>query len=283
MVDALYQRFPMLGRARAQVWLYSPKFRRPRHFHAEQELNLIVAGAATFGVGDAVVEVHAGDLLGFPPGQDHVLLRASPDLVLFAIGMTPELSLEVLRGEPYATAAPFRVSLPRTALGALVKRSAEVAQRDGVDPQIAELWEAAQRARTSGASSSGSAPHVLTRRTLANILSGPELSRAALARLSRAHQSEISRHFHRDAGVTLVRYRTRTRLLRFIQLVDFGGGNLTAAALEAGFGSYSQCHRSFHAELGCSPRSFFLTDLRRRMEDAFEPMIDGGPAQPFKS
>src|SRR5689334_14955077 len=67
MSGVKYQSFPMLGRARAQVWSYSPEFRRPRHFHAELELNVIVNGSATFGVGDAVVTARAGDLLGFPP------------------------------------------------------------------------------------------------------------------------------------------------------------------------------------------------------------------------
>jgi hypothetical protein len=53
MLDrSLYQSFlSALGRARGIVWKYSPEFRRPRHFHAEPEINVIVAGAATFGLG----------------------------------------------------------------------------------------------------------------------------------------------------------------------------------------------------------------------------------------
>jgi len=40
----------------------------------------------------------------------------------------------------------------------------------------------------------------------------------------------------------------------------------TAAASDAGFGSYSQCHRAFHAEFGCAPTTFFRSEIRERMQ-----------------
>ena len=61
------------------------------------------------------------------------------------------------------------------------------------------------------------------------------------------------------------------RLLRSIELVDAGAADLTSAAFQIGFGSYSQFHRAFQATLGCAPSRFFDTELRLRMEDAFEP------------
>jgi AraC-like DNA-binding protein len=72
-------------------------------------------------------------------------------------------------------------------------------------------------------------------------------------------------------GVTLGAYRTRLRLLKFVEAVDAGADSLLSAALEAGFGSYSQCHRVFHRTLGCAPRAFFGTSLRRQMGDTFSP------------
>jgi quercetin dioxygenase-like cupin family protein len=79
---ALYQSFLPDRDQHAYVWKYSQAIggRRPRHFHGEPEMNLIVRGSAMFGIGDAVVETIAGELLTFPPGQDHALLEASPDL-----------------------------------------------------------------------------------------------------------------------------------------------------------------------------------------------------------
>jgi transcriptional regulator GlxA family with amidase domain len=70
-------------------------------------------------------------------------------------------------------------------------------------------------------------------------------------------------------GITLVRYRTRLKLLHFIALVDSGRAQLMSAASLAGFGSYSQCHRTFQAELGCSARQFFFSDLRDGMQRAY--------------
>jgi AraC-like DNA-binding protein len=98
----------------------------------------------------------------------------------------------------------------------------------------------------------------------------PEIGLVSLSRALRANPSEISRHFHRDLGMTLVRYRARLRLLRFIRLVDDGKGNWLEAAGAAGFGSYSQCHRTFQSELSCAPREFFLSGLRQQMQQAYE-------------
>jgi hypothetical protein len=65
-------------------------------------------------------------------------------------------------------------------------------------------------------------------------------------------------------------------LLRFIQLVD-GGGPFLDAALTAGFGSYSQCHRVFQTTLGCAPRVFFTSPLRRAIEETFAPLTERQP------
>jgi methylphosphotriester-DNA--protein-cysteine methyltransferase len=58
--------------------------------------------------------------------------------------------------------------------------------------------------------------------------------------------------------------------LRFIHLVD-EGSTFLHAALAAGFGSYSQCHRAFQATLGYAPRAFFASPVRRAIENAFAP------------
>jgi hypothetical protein len=53
------------------------------------------------------------------------------------------------------------------------------------------------------------------------------------------------------------------------------GSTLLQAALAAGFGSYSQCHRVFQATLGCTPRVFFASPIRRAIEDRFAPLAPG--------
>lgn len=73
-------------------------------------------------------------------------------------------------------------------------------------------------------------------------------------------------------GMTIAAYRTRIRLLRFVRLVDSGHGQ-SEAAESAGFGSYSQCHRTFRETFGCSPRSYFHTDVRRAIQEAYDPLV----------
>ena len=259
--------------ARALVWKYTPVYwgRRPRHFHVEPEMNLVVRGTAVFGIGRAIVHAAQGDLLSFPPGQDHVLLEASPDLYLYAFGLEPSYSSQVLPAEQESVALPCHLRLSPSDFEALVARAAGIVDRDGVDQPGAELWEHAHWLRRKYSAGEGRAMHVLTRRALSAISESPHLGLALLAKELRASPSELSRYFHRDVGIKLVQYRARLRLLRFIALVDKGQGNLLASAEGSGFGSYSQCHRTFLAELGCGPREFLASGQRQRMQAAYDP------------
>jgi len=259
----------MQGARRAQIWRYAPQYRRPRHFHAEPELNLIVAGTGRFGTGDAVLEVEARDLLCWPPGCDHELLEVSADFDLYVVALTPELSARVLGpSSAKILSGPARVQLPPPIFSRLLAASlTPVAELEAVvvESHVADLWRCAHAARGSVVNEPN-----LGRRVLTSLLEEPDLPRDDRARLVCAHPTELSRHFRRDMGSTLTEYRTRLRLLRLIERVD-SGSNMLVAALEAGFGSYSQCHRAFTRAFGCTPRRFFGSDLRREMLEAFAP------------
>jgi AraC-like DNA-binding protein len=218
-------------------------------------------------MGAIELSVGSGDLLWWAPGQDHVLLDASPDFDLFVIGATPDFSLRILSHD--VLVGPARVRLSREALSPFFEICASMVNvRDvaAIEQRVGDVWQRAHQLRSSGGTM-----HSLTRRALRSLVVAPELRRDAVARFIHACPTEISRHFHKDMGLTLATYRTRLRLLRFIDLVDGGTENFLAAALQAGFGSYSQCHRSFQRTLGCTPRDFFGTDLRGQMQDTFMP------------
>lgn len=248
-----------------------PATRRPRHFHAEPELNLIAAGQAVFGYGAATMSVAAGDLLWWPPGQDHVLMDASPDLDLYVIGVTPAFSEQVLAGQLSGISrGAARLRLDQGALARLQTTcAAPLASADptAVERHVGDFWREAHGLRTRAADH-----HPLTVRALTSLLGRPELKRGELARLIHGNPSEMSRNFHRDLGVTLVAYRTRLRLIRFIQIVEGGGRSFLAAAIDAGFGSYSQCHRAFQQAFGCTPRVFFGTGFSQEMKARFAPL-----------
>lgn len=272
MVDspsgALHQDFLPQSEEHAFVWKYSDSIggRRPRHFHGEPEINLVVRGAATFGVGERTITIAQGELVAFPSGQDHALLERSSDLYLYAIGLSSGFSAEVLKGE---SPLPLRVKLADADLATIVTQAADIVDRPGSEQLGAELWQRIHWLSRKAAAAEGRGTHVLTRRILQTLANAPELSLEAMARELRAHPTEVSRHFHRDMGMTLVRYRSRCRVLKFIELAGSGREQLLAAAGAAGFGSYSQCHRAFQAELGCAPSKFFTSGLRETMQRAY--------------
>jgi AraC-like DNA-binding protein len=185
--------------------------------------------------------------------------------------MDPAYSSEVLRAEAESVAIPLRVRLEAPEFVGLTRRAEDVVDRIGIEQRGAELWEHAYWLARRSFGAAGKAMHVLSRRTLQLLRDDPHLDLDRIARKLRTPASEVSRHFHRDASMTLVRYRSRLRLLRLIHLVDGGGHNLMTSAVEAGFGSYSQCHRIFRSELGCSPRQFFASGLREQMQLVYSP------------
>src|SRR5512142_1408849 len=197
-------------KARAQIWRHAPATRRPRHFHAEPELNLVTAGRAAFGMGEKVLPVTAGDLLWWSPGQDHVLLDASPDFDLFVIGVTPDFSHRVLSHDvPFG---PARVRLPEETLGTLRAMCASplnLGNVPAIEQRVGDLWQKAHQLRPAHGGM-----HPLTRRALSSLVVDPELRRDAVARRIHAYPTEVSRHSHKDMGLTLAAYRTRLRLLR---------------------------------------------------------------------
>ncbi len=269
-VSALYQRFLPGDQPRSFVWKYSPAGggRRPRHFHAEPEVNLVVRGSATFGIGSGEVRVSQGDILAFPAGQDHALLEGSDDLYMYAIGLDAGYSAAVL-GATSEITAPLHVRLAASEAERVGDCAEAIVDRRDAEQLGAELWQRLHWLGRRTAERASRPTHVLTRRALRLIAAAPELGLAEVASELRAHPSEVSRHFHHDVKMTLVRYRTRQRLLRVIGMVDASGRDLTSAASEAGFGSYSQCHRAFRAELGCSPRDFFASGAREAMQHTY--------------
>jgi AraC-like DNA-binding protein len=77
---------------------------------------------------------------------------------------------------------------------------------------------------------------------------------ATLARAASLSPSHLSRIFKEQSGVSISRFRNQQRLQRFVRLYDRGRRTTAlAAALDAGFGSYTQFHRVFREQTGRSP------------------------------
>jgi AraC-like DNA-binding protein len=78
----------------------------------------------------------------------------------------------------------------------------------------------------------------------------------SIARYAGMSRSQLSRLFKKQTGFTLVEYRQKIQMERFLLLYN-EGRNLLEAALGAGFGSYPQFYRVFQQRFGCSPRTYF--------------------------
>jgi AraC-like DNA-binding protein len=239
------------------VWRHRPEYRRPRHFHQEPELNLVVRGRARIGVGESELALSDGDFLVFQPGQDHVLFEASDDLELFVLALAPELAERALGIRALSTC--HRATLAREELGELtaeLRAIGEARDAAAVERRLGDAFALACR--------KSEPRHVVSRRTLEQAREEPALSGTALARHARVAVSTLSSRFRRDLGVSLVEYRARVKLMRFIELVDAGASS-SRAAVDADFGSYAQCHRVFRRALGCAPRDYF--NGKRRLID----------------
>lgn len=265
----LFQPFPMLGRRRAQAWRYQPQFRRPVHFHPEPELNVVVRGSARLRVGERVVHACAGHVVWLPPAVEHGLLHASADLEMFVAGFAPSIVEEIGRLDARAVDFSHRT----TQLDARELREVEpgwsLANDSCDDVAVENLLGDWLRKLASPVSSRSPADTNLGRRAAQEVLLRPQQSRAQLARLLASNRGDVSRRFHDDNALTFREYRKRALVLAFLRLVDGGRANWTRAALDAGFGSYSQCHRVFRSVMGLSPRQFFAggrTELAQRYE-----------------
>ena len=90
----------------------------------------------------------------------------------------------------------------------------------------------------------------------AALLEDPSLSRPSVCRLLDVSEGYLSRRFQAELGVSFQEQRARVRVARFVTHVSRGGRSALQAALDAGFGSYSQLHRAFTYVVGMSPRHY---------------------------
>lgn len=223
-------------------------FRRPRHFHEEPEINLVVRGSARVGVGSHELALGQGQAVVLQPGQDHELLVASADLELYVLAVRPELAG---KQPSLFVGTQGAAQLSEKDLAEVARALAglgQVSATDAVERGVVDVW--------SQVVARCPKPPAVARRASAVLREERNVAGAELAKRLNTTPSELSRAFRRSFGLPMVEYRARLRLLEFVRLVD-AGQDLTVAALNADFGSYAQCFRVFQRTLGCSPSEYF--------------------------
>ncbi len=227
-------------------------------------------GHGTIEIGERSITVQAGSLVWLPPGLDHYLANASHDFELLTIGFHPSL-IEAFAREhsgPVSFAQEHK-QLDQRQAARISKMATEI--HEATDARSIEE-RSLQVLRTLLQMNSASRVR-LGHRAASFIATQPATSRDRLAQVLGSNRGDVSRHFHREHGMTLRQYRNVLRTLDFLRLSE-GGANLTRAAVEAGFGSYSQCHRVFRSFLGLSPREFVAAQRKLPTFDDYEPLED---------
>ena len=253
------------------------------HRHAELEVNFVVRGQAIYLLDDRTYELGRNSVAWLFPRQDHVLLRQSPDFMMWILIVRPEWVVRLCR-EPSnsvlnATDPPgaFCRRVTEEAGGRLRALSGEVsgARPDtdfgqaGLGYALLAFWEAYSMAGPETAGP-GSPVHPAVEKAARLIRAGEEPeSLEQLARQLGLSETRLGMLFRRQTGMALVEFRNRQRLERFLRLrAREPGRSLAALALDAGFGSYAQFYRLFVRWMGCPPGQY------GRQSPAHEPPAD---------
>lgn len=248
-----------------RCWYHEPHGRLHFwHHHDEPEFNLVLRGTARYLLGDRRYDLGPGCLVWLFPRQEHLLVELSDDFACWIGVVRPTPLRRAAAGPTYAglragdppghfcrRLAPPDLSL----LDALCKDLAE--QREPARFNLGNVhlflvaWEAFARAPDLP---DPQRLHPAVERAAGMIAADPEADLASVATRAGLSASRLSRLFHRQVGQTLVNWRMRMRVERFVALRrKHPQRTLLALALDAGFGSYAQFHRSFRAVMGVGP------------------------------
>jgi AraC-like DNA-binding protein len=238
------------------------------HCHAELEVNLVVAGTATYLLGGKRrYELSPGTLTWLFPAQEHVLVNRSADHELWWAVFTPSLVARIA-GAPHT-----RPLLEMDPAGSFSRRlgahhtrrlqalfdevhHAEIRDDALANAGLAYLLTLAWRTfLDSDEVVDTTHVHPAISRVVELLRTEPSTGAlASLARIVGLSPTHLSRLFKAQTGVSLSHYRNQQRLHRFM-LAYSNGNHITAmaAALAAGFGSYAQFYRVFRQETGHGP------------------------------
>jgi len=254
------------------VWLHrSSGYMRWPHRHDELEINLVVRGTASYLLANARYDLRCDAQTWFFPAQEHILLNASPDFTMWIAVFRPELVARLCNGDETRILrepdppGQFCRRLRRSRAAWLCALLAGLADDYGADAArfnaglgyaLLSAWRAHLEALNVRGQDVPPAVEAAARALREEDPSRP-WTLAALGRHCGVSPSHLSRLFARHTGVSIVEFRNRQRVERFLAL--YGSGHrytLRGAALAAGFGSYAQFHRIFRRMMGCGPAAY---------------------------
>lgn len=269
----MLQRLKLPENLDGKAWRYAnPAGANCRHHHAELELNLVTHGSGTYLLGNRQYQIRRGDLLWLFPAQEHVLFEQTPNFQMWIVVFRRRL---IRRTAVDPSSLPL---LQRSFAGETCRRlrQPELARFEELFSVLSEnkdepgllnaslayallhAWKCFEQAGEVPARNVHPAVESTARLLLSdeNSYSLPQLARRAGLSAPR-----LSRLFKQQTGLSIVQFRNRQRMQRFLERHEAGDDSgrkstLLEEALAAGFGSYPQFHRVFREVTGCSPAEY---------------------------
>lgn len=256
---------------------HPPIMLRP-HWHAQVEVNYVMAGNVHYRIGDHELHLHAGEICIFWGGQPHCMDQSSDDSI-YAGAHLPLVHF-------------FRMRLPAAISGMLMGGATMVTSAtDGADRENFPRWF---RYATSGdaakaqhaveelllrvermfmepysvVSSAADGKRAMDEESMApsagvvrmcdyiaaNFLE--DIDATDIARAASLHPKYAMNLFRRSTGMTLIKYLTLLRLSRAQAMLMNDRDNILQIAMESGFGSVSAFNKAFRQIAGMSPSDF---------------------------
>jgi len=254
----------------------APLTMKSSHCHNELEFNLVLRGNAGYMLENRRYSLGPDMVVWLFPSQEHILLECSNDFEMWIVVFSPDLLRQVCRSPSY------QILLEGNPPGYFCKRiaSAQTAELDRVLANLAGsetdsvlmntgLAYGLALAWSMYSATSEIPPNADLHRAVENavyLLKKNPLMANLETLASRAGLSpgRLSRLFKQQMGMSMVQFRNRLRIERFLRLYQKGRRiNIMQAALEAGFGSYPQFHREFVRIMGCNPAAYRRQNLSR--------------------
>lgn len=255
-----------------RVWFYTNTgSTRLMHRHDELEVNVVVRGTARYLCANRTFELHRGMQMWLFTAQDHVLLDESSRYEMWIAVFRPQLVQQLCSDAVSQTLripnppGHFCRLLPAGIMDRLVNLFEELQQVSTLNPtrfnaglgyMLLSAWDAHLAANEIGGTNVH--PAIEMAAQLIHDQEDQTLSTlTALAAQVGLSPTHLSRLFREQLGMSIVDFRNRQRIQRFLHIYGYGQRlDMATAALEAGFGSYAQFHRVFKQVMHCSPNAY---------------------------
>jgi AraC-like DNA-binding protein len=250
-----------------RCWLRSDRrfFESAPRRHRELVALFAITGRMRYLIADRILTLGPGALLWAHTDHPHFLLSETRDFDMWVLVVAPWV-LKPARLFPPRLGAATGLGPEARLLGddAAAELGAVAATLRGTsDPALvaaglrwwmARAWSAWQAADLAA----GQRVHPAVQRASHIMRADPEVSLLEVARRAGISLSRLRRVFRANVGLGLSQFRTARRLEQVdAALARSPAPSLLVAALDSGFGSYTQFYRACRAVRGMGPREYY--------------------------